>query len=187
MTKFFTITILLFTLIACGQTSVKQESDVNKTKTIEGWKTLSENNYAIQYPSNWELNQNGQMGTNFILLSSLENKEDQFRENVNLIIQDLTSRNIDLDKYSEISEGQVKTMITNSNLIESKRIKNGNNEYHQLIYTGDQGVYHLKFEQYYWVENEKAYVLTLTCEQSTFSEYKEIGENILNSFLFTKQ
>lgn len=186
MTKVFTATILLFTLIACGQTSVKQESDVNKAKAIEGWKTLNENNYSIQYPSNWELNQNGQMGTSFILLSSLENNKDQFRENVNLIIQDLTGRNIDLDKYSEISEGQVKTMITNSKLIESKRIKNGNKEYHQLIYTGDQGEYHLKFDQYYWVENEKAYVLTLTCEQSAFLNFKEIGENILNSFLFTK-
>ncbi len=185
MTKFLTATILLFTLIACGQTSVKQESGENKTKTIEGWKTLSENNYAIQYPSNWELNQNGQMGTSFILLSSLENKEDQFRENVNLIIQDLTGRNIDLDKYSEISEGQVKSMITNSNIQESKRIKNGNKEYHQLIYTGDQGQYHLKFEQYYWVEKEKAYVLTLTCQQNTFANFKEIGENILNSFSFT--
>lgn len=178
--------LTLITFIACGQTAVKQEAENNTTKTIDGWKTLVESNYSIQYPSTWELNQNRQMGTSLILFSPLENNEDQFRENVNLIIQDLKGQNIDLDKYSEISEGQVKTMITNSILTNSERIKNGNKEYHRLIYSGDQGIYHLKFEQYYWVENDKAYVLTFTCEQNKFSDYKEIGETILNTFSLKK-
>ena len=185
MTKILT-TLTLLALIACGQTAVKQESDIIKAKTIDGWKTLSEANYSIQYPSTWELNQSGQMGTSLILFSPLENNEDQFRENVNLIIQDLTGQGIDLDKYSEISEGQVKTMITNSTLIESKRIKDENDEYHRLIYTGDQGIFHLKFEQYYWLENDKAYVLTLTCEQNKLWDFKDLGENILNSFSLKK-
>ena len=177
MTKFLT-SLTLLALIACGQTTVKQK--------IDGWKTLSEANYSMQYPSTWELNQSGQMGTSLILFSPLENNEDQFRENVNLIIQDLTGQSIDLDKYSEISEEQVKTMITNSTLIESKRIKEGNDEYHRLIYTGDQGILRLTYEQYYWVENDKAYVLTLTCEQNKFSDFKDLGENILNSFSLKK-
>ncbi|MBC8172388.1 MAG: hypothetical protein H7X71_00660, partial [Chitinophagales bacterium] len=84
MTKTLT-TLFLFSLIACGQTSVKQESDINRTETIDGWKTLKEKNYSIQYPSTWELDQSGQMGTSFILFSSLEEKEDQFMENINLI------------------------------------------------------------------------------------------------------
>jgi hypothetical protein len=41
----------------------------------------------------------------------------------------------------------------------------------------------LKFEQYYWVINEKAFVLTLTCEEDQFKNYKEVGEKILNSFI----
>ena len=182
MPRFLTF-FLLLSLIACGQT---QESKTINTKLIEGWKTLSEKNYTIQYPSTWELTQAGQMGTSFVLFSPLEDSKDQFRENINLIIQDLTGMNIDLNKYTEISEGQVKTMITNSSIKETKRIKNGNTEYHKLIYTGDQGVFRLKFEQYYWVQNDKAYVLTLTCEQTTFPNFKEIGEKILDSFLITK-
>ncbi|MBK7681894.1 MAG: hypothetical protein IPJ26_05200 [Bacteroidetes bacterium] len=39
------------------------------------------------------------MGTSFIIFSPLENDEDKFKENVNLLMQDLTGQNIDLDKY----------------------------------------------------------------------------------------
>jgi hypothetical protein len=185
MTKFLT-PLLLLAFVACGQTNGRQESKRSGTETNDNWKTFSGTGYSIQYPSTWELNQSAQMGTSFILFSPLENSQDQFRENVNLIVQDLTGQNIDLDKYSQISEEQVKTMITNSSLIESKRIKKHNGEYHRMVYTGDQDIFHLKFEQYYWVISDKAYVLTLTCEQDKFDYFKQIGENILNSFLFKK-
>ena len=174
--KLFGIIVLAINMTACGQTSE------NKTKTIEGWKSLSENSYSIEYPENWELNKSGQMGTSFILFSQLSSGQDQFKENVNLIIQDLTGHNLDLDKYVEISEGQIKTMITDGNLIESKRITTGDLNYHKVIYTGRQGVFNLKFEQYFWVVGDKANILTLTCEESQFDNYQIIGERILNSF-----
>jgi hypothetical protein len=55
-----------------------------------------------------------------------------------------------------------------------------------MVYSGDQGIFHLKFEQYFWVINQQAYILTLTCEQNKSSDYKENGEKILNSFSFKK-
>jgi hypothetical protein len=179
MTKILT-TLLLCTFIACGQAP---ESTKSKQGIKPNWKTLEEKNYSIQYPADWELNQSGQMGTTFFLFSPLSSDQDKFRENINLLIQDLSGHNINLDKYTEISEGQVKTMITNSTLIESKRVKNGSEEFHRIIYTGDQGIFHLKFEQFYWIKNDKAYVLTFTCEQDKFSDFKEVGEAILNSFI----
>ncbi len=179
-----TITLLFVSIISFGQNNTKQESSDKTKSTDKDWKTLNTETYSIQYPLDWELNQNGLMGTSFILFSALEPEGDQFRENINLLIQDLSTYNIDLNQYTEISEGQIKTMITNSVLIESKRIKVGSEEYHQLIYTGDQGIFRLQFEQYYWVRDKKAFVLTFTCEQDKFSKYKELGEAILNSFTF---
>lgn len=177
MKKYLTILTLL-ALLGCGP-SAKQKSEI---KAIAGWKVVTGANYSMQYPSAWELNQSGQMGTSLILLSPLENKDDQFRENINLIVQDLSGKNIDLDKFSEISEGQVETMIPNASIVESKRIFGKDFEYHVLIYDGDQDHLHLKFEQYYYVENDKAYILTLTCEQNKFPQFKVLGEKILNSF-----
>jgi hypothetical protein len=169
---------LFFSLISFGQTT--QKNTVQATKT--SWKVLKETKYSIQYPDNWELNKSGQMGSNFVVFSKLTSPQDKFRENINLIIQNLQGQKINLNKYVEISEGQIKTMITNGNLIESKRLNQNGHEFQKVIYTGDQGIYKLKFEQYYWVLNGQAYVLTLTCEKNQFNTYKLTGEKILNSF-----
>ena len=152
----------------------------------EDWNTIKKDGYSIDYPKDWELNESGQMGTSFILFSPLTSQNDQFRENVNLLVQDLTGYNLDLDGYVEISEGQIKTMITDGKIIESKRVTNQTLDYQKIIYTGKQGNFNLKFEQYYWVVGDKAFVLTLTCEETQFDDYKLTGENILNSFILNK-
>lgn len=169
---------LLGILIAFGQTTQKRvQADVP-----DHWKVINDPGYMIQYPDTFELNKQGQMGTSFILLSKQVSQQDMFRENVNLIIQDLKGQNIDLNKYVEISESQIKTMITNANIIDSKRIKTGDSEFQKVIYTGVQGQFNLKFEQYYWIVKGMAYVLTLTCELNQFDKYKEVGEKIMDSF-----
>lgn len=176
--KLFGLTTVFFSLIAFGQTTQKNiQSDISSD-----WKTIDESGFTIQYPDSLELNKSGQMGMTFILLTKQTSQQDLFRENVNLIIQDLAGQNINLDKYVEISERQIKTMITNGNIIESKRIKTSYSEFQKVIYTGVLGQFNLKFEQYYWIVKQKAYVLTLTCEINQFDKYQEIGEKIMNSF-----
>ena len=170
--------IIYFSILPSGQTSLNPAPENSRSE----WKTLVQSNYSIEYPSTWELNKGGQMGTSFILFSPLDSEKDTFKENVNLMVQDLGKEKIDLNRYTENSEGQIKTLLTNSDLIESKRIKKSNAEFHKLIYTGDQGVFHLKFEQYYWVIDSKAYVLTFTCEKEKFAAYSETAKKILNSF-----
>ncbi len=182
MTKLLTI-FMLATLSACGQTESKQVSEKKSDlPTNNEWKTLEQSNYSIQYPSSWTPNENGQLGMKFIILSPKESPQDKFSENVNLLIQDLTGENVDLNKYVEISENQIKTLATNLDFIESKRIKSGTSEYHRLIYSADQGIFHLKYEQFYLVNKESVYVLTFTSEQNKFTDFKETGEKILNSF-----
>lgn len=51
------------------------------------------------------------MGTSLIILSPLESEKDTFRENVNLLIQDLTGLDIGLDQYTKISEDQMKACL----------------------------------------------------------------------------
>ncbi len=178
--KLLTLTVLMIWSSSCNQTTVKNES----TEVPEGWILLHEKGYSLQYPQDWTLDQSRQSGTSFIVLSQPSSPDDQFRENVNLLIQDLNGLNMDLDNYTEISLDQVKMMLTNGNIIESVRRKGNGVEFQKVVYSGDQGVFKIYCEQYYRVKDKKAYVLTLTCETDQLDSYKEIGEQILNSFKF---
>lgn len=165
---------LIIILSAFGQ------EDLN---SHDGWELLDEENYAIQYPEDWKLDKSGMMGSSFFINSPATSLEDDFSENVNLIIQNLKGYNLDLDVYTKLSESQIKTMIVGSEIIESTRMKDKQGkDFHKIIYTGKLKGRELKFEQYYWVENERAFVLTLTCEKSQFEDYRIIGEKILDSF-----
>ncbi len=176
--KLIVLLILIVSIASCSQMTNKNE----QTDTPDNWKTLDEADYLIQYPDSFELNTSGQMGMSFILLSKKTSPQDEFRENVNLVIQDLAGQNIDLDKYVEISEGQIKSMIINSNVIESKRVKTDKLESQKIVFTGFQGQFNLKFEQHYWIVKDKAYVLTYTAEVNEFDNYKDVSEKIMNSF-----
>ena len=177
MIKYLAI-LLLLPSIAYGQTS---NGGVDNT-----WKKYEQNEYSVQYPSDWELDVSGQLQSTFILISPLESGEDNFRENVNLVIQDLAGQAIDLNRYTEISEEQVRTLLPNSSIMESKRVKDRTHEYHKLVYTGEQGGRELVFEQYYSVWKDKAYVITLTTTKTSTGQYKETGAKILDSFLLKK-
>lgn len=179
--KTFLVTLLLLCSLAYSSPSFGQTAQPDAE-----WNTLEQEGYSIRYPSSWEPNLNGLMGTTFFLFSPFESSDDLFRENVNLMIQDLTGLNLDLNQYTQLSEDQVKTLITNGVIIESKRMKTESGEYHKIIYTGDQGIYNLEYEQYYWIIGNKAYVLTFTSEQQKYAQYKETGEQILNSFVLKK-
>jgi len=125
-----------------------------------------------------------QMTPTFFLFSPLSTTQDKFKENVNLVIQDLRNQNMDMDKFVRISEEQIKTMITDGEILESKRMNQNGIDFHRVVFTGRQGLFNLKYEQYYFIEKEKAYILTLTCEAAEFEKYRETGEKIMSSFGF---
>ncbi|MFT3935224.1 MAG: hypothetical protein QM726_16480 [Chitinophagaceae bacterium] len=144
---------------------------------------ITKKNYSIQSPAEWTIDSSKQMGTDLILFSMLENSNDKFRENVNVLVQDLGNNPIDLAKYTAISTNQIHTMAQDSKIESSVTMKTANMSYQKIIYTATQANFKLKFEQYYFVANKKAYVITLTTEQTKFDAYKPVGELILNSFV----
>jgi len=123
------------------------------------------------------------MGMTLQLFSPLSSPEDKFSDNVNLVIQNLTGQPIkSLDQYTELSENQILTMLTDSKILSSELLKSNGQEYQKVSYTAQQGIYKLTFQQYYFIKNEIAYVLTFTCVADEFEKYRAIGDKILNSF-----
>ncbi len=148
------------------------------SKEIEGI------NYSISYPQNWKLDQSGTMGSSFTIFCPETSDPNVFRNNVNLIIQDLSDcYNINLDQYVHIYRKLIKILYQDSSVLEIKHIARGRSEFQRIIYSGDQGVYHLMFLQSFMIRDDKAYILTLTCEKDNFEKYKKTGEAIMNSFV----
>ncbi len=142
------------------------------------WSTIDDPGYSIEYPTSWELNQSGIMGASFLLFSPFESEDDIFRENLNLVEQDLTGLDLDLERYTELSISQLKKSIANFKI----RVSKPEGNYHWLVFDGDQGEVKLTFEQYYWVIDTKAYVLTFTTERDQYDNYKQVGKRMLKSF-----
>lgn len=176
------IVLFIISLFACGTTknTVSQMDNTPVSNIEDGWTSTSENGYTIKYPEDWQFDNSGIMGMPFLILSPILSDDDTFRENVNLMEEDLAGKGIDINQYAEISEDLIKKFITDVAIIKSAKTANEN--IHQMIYTGKQGVLDLKFMQYYQIIDEKAYVLTLTCEVNEFDNYKDTGEKIMNSF-----
>jgi hypothetical protein len=56
--KLLGLTSLFISLLSSGQT-INRNPQMNQKE----WNILDESGYSIQYPTNWELNKSGQMGT----------------------------------------------------------------------------------------------------------------------------
>jgi hypothetical protein len=176
MKQLFTLTFILSTICCFSQ------SDISKQLT-----SFAKENYKIQYPSDWSIDTLKKMGADIFIFSPKENENDKFRENVNLFVQDLTGLNIDLDKYAKTTEGQIKEMVTEGIIYESKKVtQTGRPEYYKMVYGMTQGIFKLKIEQYYFIKEDIAYVITFTAELNKFESYQNVGEQILNSFILIK-
>jgi len=179
--------IITIAIFALAISITQAQSPVSQAKDSIAWKTLTVDNFEIDCPDNWVVDTSHQLGSSFFLFSQLTDKNDQFKENINLITQDLAGYNVTLDQYAEATENQVKNLITDGKIISSEKQKKGEEDFHKIIYTGKQGIYDLKFLQYFWLLDSKAYVLTLTCEIEAFENYLATGERILDSFKIIKQ
>jgi serine/threonine-protein kinase len=138
-------------------------------------------NYKIQCPQTWIIDSTGVMGTKLVLLSEYEDDADRFRDNVNVVIQNLAGQGIDLKKYAELSEKQMEGFV--SQLFESKLETGVQGEYYKVIYTVTQGKFQLKIKSICFIRNEQAYLITFTSEQSKFDKYFTIGEKIMDSLV----
>lgn len=164
------ITILLFTIVslnAYGQTT--------------DWKTYAKDNYSIQYPPAYDMEEY-QQGAVFMLIFPIDSANPTFNRNVNLIVQDLKGADTGLDKYNETSIRQIKQYLPDDTILSDKKEKDNMGDCWHIIYMGDLHDDHLQFEQYYRIINEKAYVLTLTMLTTQLDKGRQTGEQIMSTF-----
>ena len=165
--KLSLISLIISQIVFCQVKHKKEISTLNKTE------------FKISYSSDLKLDESGKNGMVFLLLTEKTNSEDNFAENINLMKQDLEKLNINLDKFVEITEKQI---TERGKLIESKRLKKNGTEYQRLVYEALLNNFDLKFLQYDFVKNNKAYILTFSAKKEEFEKYLKDIETIMKSF-----
>ncbi len=152
-----------------------------------GWKTFKTYAYSIDYPKSWTVDQSGKLGTVIIFSSRLDSQTDDFAENVNLIVQDVSELDLTLNKFVEITMKQIQTMLPNGAIVSNERVRGKRPEFQRMIFTSTLENRKLKFEQYTWVRDKKAYVLTFSSEESQYDKHRKTAQKILNSFVFNEK
>lgn len=146
------------------------------------FKSVFKNDFKISYPSAWRVDTSGTMNSKVFFFSPLEGPEDKFSENLNVMVQSLAGQLIDIQKYKEISEQQIKVMFSDGKMVESKVVNaNGREEYH-LAYEFSQGIFRLKVLAICFIQNDNAYLATFTSEASKFDRYRPTAEKMLGAF-----
>jgi hypothetical protein len=178
--KRIAIVITVIAFASCGQLDHKNPKRNNIVHS--GWSTCSHNdNYSVQYPPLWQVKPNF-MGTDFVIYAAMDSTNPKFAENVNVITVDLKDTGYKLDKYTEAAIQHLTNTVTNLNMIYNNPLKDSVGNYQKLVFSGDQGLFHLMFEQQYRIIGKTAYILTLTAQKEKWNTEQQIGEQILSTF-----
>lgn len=144
-------------------------------------KTYEKDAFSIQYPETWELQITEKQGSKFILYSEME-ENDSFRENINLLAQNVKGMNMTMDKFAKMSEDQIKTMVQGGEVLKSERVENGKYHQHLMIWKGTIRNINMMFKQYFYLKDDRTYILTYTALPETFEKFLKEGQPVLESF-----
>lgn len=151
-------------LLSCAQNAEKKMLTIDKP------------DYSISYSPEWELKTNPQLEV--LISSPLSGAGDDFADNFNLLKQDLSASNEDLQLYDSITKAQTINALGKDAILSSKN----EGDHRSLLFKGPYSGRQLKWKQVYYVKNKTAYVLTYTAEEKNYDKYAAIAESIFNSF-----
>ena len=174
MKQYLCFFALLFSLQVASQTTLVSNSD-NLAK-------IKREHYSLSYPKSWTLDTSKILGMDLLLRSPKIDSLDQFIENLNVFVQDLHGQKYTLLKMGQESESQIKNMVTDVEIIESRLDSTASIFYYSLKFKGRQGKFLLTTEQRYYLKDEVGFAVTFTVQNGKEQTYTLVSEKIFDSF-----
>ena len=172
--------ILLFFLILTSASLLAQKVTDNSDTLI----TIVKEKYSFRYPKTWTIDTSKMFGMDVLLRSPKTDTLDDFAENMNIFVQDLHGQNYNLLRMGQESDGQIKKMVTDVDVIDSRLDSTTSPQHYILKYKGRQGKYLLTTIQHYYFKDEVGYALTMTIKEGKENDYTQIADKIFDSFHF---
>ncbi|MFW6035768.1 MAG: PsbP-related protein [Halothermotrichaceae bacterium] len=141
--------------------------------------------FRIDYPGNWELKEDS-FDSVISIISEREDENDNVSENINVVVQDLSTQPMSLKEYTELSIDQINNVIENGEVLENEFITFAENEGVKIIYKGELEDLKLKWLVKYLIKNNKAYLVTYTAAEDKFDKYLPTVEKMYDSFQLIK-
>ncbi|QKX04160.1 hypothetical protein HN014_04300 [Aquimarina sp. TRL1] len=160
---------LYFIFFAC----LTLTCQTNERKLIE-FKT---DTYSIFYPSDLKLDKSKTDGTEFMLFTDKTSQNDNFIENINLIIHN--NYNSNLKGYVEYANKEIRKVarIKRTEIINNNGIKT-----HRMIFEIEENNTQLTILQHSLIANNKLFILTFSSKSKEFSTYRKKMEGVMLSF-----
>lgn len=136
--------------------------------------------FSISYPIDYSV-QNDVYGTEVMGLSPVENVNDKFRENVNVISEQIPDT-MGLDEYYKLSIGYMKKLMTDFKIYDTGKDRIYNVDAKYIICYHRMGEIKLKVLLYILVKNNHGYAISCTASPESFNIYKEQFKKIAATF-----
>lgn len=138
--------------------------------------------YSIKYPVDWKVEES-KNGAAVIFSSPKENKLDMFSDNVNIVVQDISSNPMGIKKYSEIAIKQMQIVFgDNLEIKESESITLGGREGYKFVFNGKGAQVELGYKSVWTIDGLTAYQITYTSLASMYNNHIKEADRMIKSF-----
>jgi eukaryotic-like serine/threonine-protein kinase len=135
----------------------------------------------LERPENWSIQEeNDFLYSGVILIAPQENSEDNFREEVKILVENL-AKPLSLDEYTDQAVREIKS--SNTIIEQPQNITFANREGRKVIYQGQDGMKHLEV---WTLKNQKAYTATYTAEVDKFDKFAKQADTIIQSLTINR-
>jgi len=178
----WSLLILLIVFSCKNQAQEQTKVEIDPNALMENWNTHTNDTVRIKYPTNWQLQKSGPMGTSFIIFAPKIDSNDAFQENINLLKAPLPIEKLDLNMVKTLAQMEIKRRSPEADIKVLKKVIMGDQEAVKCIFTAPIEGYNLKFQQYYIIGANGLNVLTYTAEKEAYNAYHTTAEQIMGSF-----
>ncbi len=170
MKKVAVILILAsFALSGCG-----------KKKTVNNT-TFAGKNYGMKFPDTWEINDSGAMGTDIVGLSPVEGPSDKFRENINVVLENVPTSLPEKD-YLDLSLKNLTEGLGIKPGLKFTKTKVGSAEGYHLHYTAKIGEIEVDNDLYIVIKNGGSYIITCSNSKGKRDAFKSVMDSVIATF-----
>ena len=157
-----------------------KETEAEEIKSdISGWQEYSGSGYSFKLSSDWEEMDYEAAEMAFVHSSTAA---DGFAENINVMTQDTSAYDMDLESYLELSLDQYDSL--GYNVVDYKHMTvNGVKGYYCVTSTEVQSVT-CYVSQYFTIIDDTAYIFTFAADNDGFSELEEEVKDIYRTIKF---